>query len=324
MKNTKKILFVAILSIGMTSSVFASWWNPVSWKFFSKQDKQTVQEKVVVISTSTQNQKEVTPLVEAVTQQTYEKSTKKLNIKDLPKNSYVVVKPKQTETKKDTVAVKETPQISEKQKLTQEVLDYKKTLGEQYLEHINDLDKTRKITELMRGAVKNKISTTEDMFIESEGYKMANPDSSGAVDYINGLYKIQLNFNKKYLEYYDKAILWLEDSLKAQKENLAKLDGLTTMEDLKVFSVALNSSEVELKKVKQTSDEWSESSRKDQLKFDGIMAGLSSRYSGSNSSNGNQVMVAPSQPTYTPPSSIYKVNCTSRKTFIGDVETKCY
>lgn len=53
MKNTKKILFVAIVSVGMTSSVFASWWNPMSWRFFSKQDKQVIQEKVVVVATST-------------------------------------------------------------------------------------------------------------------------------------------------------------------------------------------------------------------------------------------------------------------------------
>lgn len=316
MKNTKKILFVAILSIGMTSSVFASWWNPMSWKFFSKQDKQVIQEKVVTVATSTskENIPQSDPFIAlGFKEQVAPTKNVKTQVKTVKKN-----------IDQEVIAVKETAQASKKQNIPQEVLEYKKTLGELYIEHINDLDKTRKITELMRGAVNNKISTTEDMFIESEGYKLANPDSTYAVDYINGLYKIQLNFNKKYLEYYNKVIVWLEDSLKAQKENLTKLDNVTTMEDLKAFSVALNSSETELKKVKQTSEEWSESSRKDQLKFDGIIAGLSSRYSGSNSSNSNPVITVPSQPTYTPPSSIYKVNCTSRKTFIGEIETKCY
>ena len=240
------------------------------------------------------------------------------------KDSKTQVKSIKKNIDQKVVVDKDVVSIPKKQKIPQEVLDYKSTLIELYVERINYLDERIKITKLMSGAVNYKIRTTEDMFVESEGYKLGNPDSSDAVNYINGLYKLQLNLDKKSLENYGIVIVWLDSSLKDQKENLAKLDNITTMEDLKAFSVALNSSEVEFKKLEQSSDEWLEYSRKRQLELDGILNGISSRYSGSNSSNSKPVITSPSQPTYTPSSDRYKVKCISSKTFIGDVETKCY
>ncbi len=53
MKILKTIAFISIVSVGMTTSVFASWWNPFSWNMFKKQNKVVVEEKVVENSAQT-------------------------------------------------------------------------------------------------------------------------------------------------------------------------------------------------------------------------------------------------------------------------------
>lgn len=57
MKTLKTIALVSIISIGMTSSVFASWWNPTTWKIFKRENKVVTQpkieENVVLASTTT-------------------------------------------------------------------------------------------------------------------------------------------------------------------------------------------------------------------------------------------------------------------------------
>lgn len=46
MKTTKFIVLSLAITIGLTNSVFASWWNPTTWKIFRKENKLVVQQKV--------------------------------------------------------------------------------------------------------------------------------------------------------------------------------------------------------------------------------------------------------------------------------------
>lgn len=47
MKIVKIIVLASVLSISLTSSVFASWWNPTTWRVFSKEKKIIVPQKEV-------------------------------------------------------------------------------------------------------------------------------------------------------------------------------------------------------------------------------------------------------------------------------------
>jgi hypothetical protein len=52
MKTIKTIAVISVLTIGMTTSVFASWWNPLTWNIFKKK---TTQIHSVVQTTETKN-----------------------------------------------------------------------------------------------------------------------------------------------------------------------------------------------------------------------------------------------------------------------------
>lgn len=56
MKTIKKITFISILTIGITQSVFASWWNPFTWNVFKKSviSIQQVQETPITNAENTQ------------------------------------------------------------------------------------------------------------------------------------------------------------------------------------------------------------------------------------------------------------------------------
>lgn len=49
MKTFKKLTVVSVLVLGMTGSVFASWWNPFTWNIFKK--KETQKEQQIVTNT---------------------------------------------------------------------------------------------------------------------------------------------------------------------------------------------------------------------------------------------------------------------------------
>ncbi len=56
MKKIKTIAFISVLMFGMTTLVFASWWNPFTWGFFKKNinvEQQVEQQKQNVEATST-------------------------------------------------------------------------------------------------------------------------------------------------------------------------------------------------------------------------------------------------------------------------------
>jgi len=53
MKKVKIIVLTSILSISMTSSVFASWWNPTTWKVFTRKSNPAVQN--VSVATTSEN-----------------------------------------------------------------------------------------------------------------------------------------------------------------------------------------------------------------------------------------------------------------------------
>jgi hypothetical protein len=50
MKITKILILTAILTVGATNSVFAAWWNPLTWKVFTKRSNTVTQN---VVSTTT-------------------------------------------------------------------------------------------------------------------------------------------------------------------------------------------------------------------------------------------------------------------------------
>ncbi len=52
MKTLKTIAIISIVSVGMTSSVLAAWWNPFSWKLFSKKGDIVTQNVSVTATTS--------------------------------------------------------------------------------------------------------------------------------------------------------------------------------------------------------------------------------------------------------------------------------
>lgn len=47
MKTIKTFALVSVLTIGLTASAFASWWNPFTWNFFKKQTSVTTQQVAV-------------------------------------------------------------------------------------------------------------------------------------------------------------------------------------------------------------------------------------------------------------------------------------
>jgi hypothetical protein len=51
MKTLKKLVLVSVISVSMASSVFAAWWNPFSWKVFSKKSNQVAVQQNVATST---------------------------------------------------------------------------------------------------------------------------------------------------------------------------------------------------------------------------------------------------------------------------------
>ena len=59
MKKIKTLTLVSILMFGITTSAFASWWNPFTWSIFKKKPIQTEQqvavENVSVASSTLQN-----------------------------------------------------------------------------------------------------------------------------------------------------------------------------------------------------------------------------------------------------------------------------
>lgn len=60
MKIIKTFALVSVLTIGLTTSVFASWWNPFTWNWFKKQTPVTTQQVVInniSIATSTSENK---------------------------------------------------------------------------------------------------------------------------------------------------------------------------------------------------------------------------------------------------------------------------
>lgn len=59
MKTIKTFVLVSILTVGMTTSVFASWWNPFTWGFFKKY----IQIQQVTTQHSTTTLEVKTPLV---------------------------------------------------------------------------------------------------------------------------------------------------------------------------------------------------------------------------------------------------------------------
>ncbi len=66
MKTLKTIALISIVSVGMTSSVFASWWNPTTWKVFKRESKAVVQQKVeekVSITATTSSEAEASLLL---------------------------------------------------------------------------------------------------------------------------------------------------------------------------------------------------------------------------------------------------------------------
>jgi hypothetical protein len=58
MKIIKKSALVSILIFGMTTSVFASWWNPFTWNFFNKKvvQVQQVQQNTAPVKENISNQ----------------------------------------------------------------------------------------------------------------------------------------------------------------------------------------------------------------------------------------------------------------------------
>lgn len=60
MKTLKTIALISIVSVGMTSSVFASWWNPTSWKIFKRESGVANQERKGVVNVSTTTFNELT------------------------------------------------------------------------------------------------------------------------------------------------------------------------------------------------------------------------------------------------------------------------
>ncbi len=53
MKTTKLVVMGTVLVMGMTSSVFASWWNPTTWKVFTRKSSPATQN--VVVATTSEN-----------------------------------------------------------------------------------------------------------------------------------------------------------------------------------------------------------------------------------------------------------------------------
>lgn len=58
MKILKTIALMSIISASMTSEVFASWWNPTTWKMFRNENKTSIiqkNESPILVSTSTKS-----------------------------------------------------------------------------------------------------------------------------------------------------------------------------------------------------------------------------------------------------------------------------
>jgi hypothetical protein len=58
MKVIKIAVFMSVLVVGISSTAFASWWNPVTWRIFKKESKVVIQESsnIITVSTTTFNE----------------------------------------------------------------------------------------------------------------------------------------------------------------------------------------------------------------------------------------------------------------------------
>ena len=103
--NFKKIIAIFIICICGTSLSFASWWDPMSWKIFSKK---IIQEKSVIIS-ATSTKEVVLQDKELLVQKVAEKNYKNIATQTTPKNSNPEIKStkKKIEIKKENIVKKD-------------------------------------------------------------------------------------------------------------------------------------------------------------------------------------------------------------------------
>ena len=55
MKTIKLLIFTVVIATGMVSSVYASWWNPLTWRIFSKKIEH-IPQRIMVSTTTVNNQ----------------------------------------------------------------------------------------------------------------------------------------------------------------------------------------------------------------------------------------------------------------------------
>ncbi|MBA3733376.1 hypothetical protein H0W91_03300 [Patescibacteria group bacterium] len=201
-----------------------------------------------------------------------------------------------------------------------ELTNYRNQIILTYINEIARFKKTHDIKQMLKTASEYSISDIEDKITIGEGFKIGNPNSAEGVDYIATLFNIQLDFKRKELNNLTSVIKWLQDAQIEMKNSLSVLKNLNTKEQLDKQIENIKTYEDNLDKAQKTINEWSDADHKLQIRTDAIIAGLSSV-----SSSAKQTPVTPTyQPVFIPSPSPYKLNCTSTKNFLGEIETKCY
>ncbi len=207
-------------------------------------------------------------------------------------------------------------------KESEEINDYRNKVASYYQDQIKNFKSYLEVQIILKEATEVKISDLKDKIGSGIGFKIGNPDSASAVDYMADIFSKQIDNEKRSIENRTKLISWIEDSLKKLELNLNQIKD-TTKSQLDSYMNIHDTYKIELAKNKKYSDELSRISNMNQNIVDGIIAGLSSKYTTNSNSYQNINLSIPN--SFVPPvmpSNIRK--CISNMNTIGEVETICY
>lgn len=307
MKKLSSTFSLLVLTVFIIPSVaFASWWNPFTWSFFVKKNPPVQQEVIPSEKIEVTDKKVVAT-----------SSPKQQPNKALP-TSVTPVKP--VVSKFDKYAVSTTSTITNKE--APEITEYRNQIVLMYTDEITRFKNAQSIKGIIKTGVENSVSEIEDKITQGEGFKIGNPNATDGVNYIATLFKAQLDFKAKELDNWTYAIKWLEVSQTDLKNTLSQLSTLTTKDQLDKTVQNIKFYEDNFDKLEKNLSDWSDADHKLQIRTDAIIAGLGSL---SSTNTSNLPTVTPVyQPTFTPSVSPYKLNCTSSKNFLGEVQTQCY
>ncbi|MEI8130651.1 MAG: hypothetical protein WCG55_04080 [bacterium] len=295
--NKKKIsvglivLSLAVLTIPQVT--FASWWNPFSWSIFHK--KSVATQTVPTIPSSSQTT-----------------ATKPLS------DDYSVLAKRYggNQTQAQKVVPVTVSAVTEPEDITA----YRKQTDSAYADEINKFNIALVVESVPKNFIDSKISELNDDITQGQGFKLGNPNSAEAVDYMATVYNNQLEFEKKYFDAEASIIKWIQDSKNNMEASKSKLSTLNTKEQIDNEVQKIKFYDDNLAQAQNSSKKWSDTSHSTQVKIDGIIAGLSSYYSSGVASNNAPSINVTYPQTFLPTS----FNCTSSKDVLGGVQTQCY